>query len=211
MRRSKHMAKNGKGIKVLKTIIILAITFLAGIIVTFCQKQANPVAKDENATMQTTSSKPKKHKKAASAKKEAGTETKVSGAKKASSATEKTNNESTNESDKIEQAKKVLDKYCKGEHLTGDEAKLVDWYCRTYNISPQPEGDWWKDNNEYDDEEPKEDDNNGNADEEYHADYNTTNSVSDTSQQSSWKNDAVAEKPQVAGCSDYEGGNYGSN
>lgn len=63
MRRGKHMAKRAKGLKILKIIIILAITFLAGIVVTFCQKQSNPVVTDENRTIQTTSSKAKKHQK----------------------------------------------------------------------------------------------------------------------------------------------------
>ena len=71
------MAKRAKWLKALKIIIILAITFLAGIVVTFCQKQSKPVVTDENRTTQTTSSKPKKHKKA-EVKKENGKDTKVS-------------------------------------------------------------------------------------------------------------------------------------
>lgn len=205
MRRSKHMAKRAKGLKILKIIIILAITFLAGIIVTFCQKQSKPVVTDENRTTQTTSSKPKRHKKAED-KKENGKDTKVSDTNKATAKTEN----STNESDKIEQAKKALDKYCKGEYITGEEAKLVDWYCRTYNISPQPEGDWWEDNYEYqgqtkyDDEEPKEEGNDsGKEDVPYNAGENYGNDGNVVT--STQGEESVATNTQQGS------GNYGNN
>lgn len=212
MRRSKHIAKRDKGLKVLKIVIILAITFLAGIIVTFCQKQANPVVTNENVATQTTRSKAKKHKKVET-KKEKGQDTKSSGMNNATAKTYTSNNES----DRIVRAKKALDKYCKGEYITGDEAKLVDWYCKTYNISPQPEGDWWKDNYEYEgqtkyDDEPEE---NESTYETHDVDYyyipnTTTNSSSSAESYSSQT--TVAENNQSAGNDNYQGGgNYGNN
>ena len=215
MRRSEHMAKRRKALKILQIVIILAITFLAGIVVTFCQKQSKPVVTDENVTTQTTSSKPKKHKKEET-KKEKGKETKVSDTNKALTK----NDNGTNESDRIEAAKKALDKYCKGEHITGEEAKLVDWYCKTYNISPQPESDWWKENyeyqgqNKYDDEEPEEDESTYGAkgDDYYYIPNTTTNSTSAPAESCSSQTTAAENNQSAGNGNDNQGGeNYGNN
>lgn len=120
MRCSKHMAKKAKGLKILKIIIILAITFLAGILVTFYQKQSKPVVTDENRTTQTTSSKSKKHKKA-DTKKETGKDTKVS-------VTINTPTDKNSSKDK-----KSVDE----NGLTPAEAE----YYKKHHLNPQPEND----------------------------------------------------------------------
>lgn len=213
MRCSKHMAKRVKGLKILKIIIILAITFLAGIVVTFCQKQSKPVVTDENRTTQTTSSKAKKHQKAAT-KKETGKDTKVSDNINAPADTSASKT-SENESGRIERAKKALDKYCRGEYITGQEAADLDWYCKKYHINPQPaEYDHYVGQTRYDDEEPAEDnyDYSGNSDEAYNGDMNY-----DENEQAEDNNSCqttVAENNQSAGNgnNNYQGsGNYGNN
>lgn len=120
MRRSKHNAKRAKGLKILKIIIILAITFLAGIIVTFCQKQNNSVVTDEKRVSQVTSSKTKKHKKA-EVKKDKGRDTKVSVTINAPA-------DETNSKDK-----KAVDK----NGLTPAEGE----YYRKHHLNPQPKND----------------------------------------------------------------------
>ena len=211
MRRSKHMAKRAKGLKILKIIIILAITFLAGIIVTFCRKQSNPVVTDENRTTQTTSSKAKKHKKAAT-KKETGKETKVS-ATTQSNATEN-GVKITDESDRVEWAKKALDKYCRGEYITGQEAEEIDWYCKKYRISPQPANDTLVDDShyvgqtKYGDQEPEY----GNADEPYNGGSNYDGN--EQPKNNSDHQTAVADNTEETsnGNNNYQcGGNYGNN
>ena len=219
MRRSKHMAKRAKGLKILKIIIILAITFLAGIIVTFCQKQSNPVVTGENRTTQTTSSKAKKHKKAVT-KKETGKETKVSA--RTESSVSENRDKNTDESDRVARAKKALDKYCRGEYITGQEAAELDWYCKKYRISPQPANDPLLDDSnyvgqtKYDDQEPQD----GNADDsetEYNTNDNdsyyvpntTVNSSPTTASSSSMK--TTADNTQSPSNNNQGVGNYGNN
>jgi hypothetical protein len=205
------MAKRAKGLKILKIIIILAITFLAGIVVTFCQKQSKPVVTDENRTTQTLSSKAKKHKKAAT-KKETGKETKVS----ATTQSNVTENEvkNTDESDRVEGAKKALDKYCRGEYITGQEAAEIDWYCKKYRISPQSANDTLGDDShyvgqtKYDDQEPED----GNVDEPYNGGSNYVGN--EQSQNNSDQQTAVADNTEATsnGNNNYQGGgNYGNN
>ena len=213
MRRSKHMAKKARGLKILKIIIILAITFLAGIVVTFCQKQSKPVVTDGNRTMQTTSNKSKKHKKA-EVKKETGKETKDSVAIKSGSAEGSKNNE---ESTRVERAKVALDKYCRGEYITGQEAADLDWYCKKYRISPQPANDAILDNGDYvgqtkyDDQEPVDDneDYSGNVDEPYNGDSNYGDN--EQSQSISSDQQTAVENSQEVGNNNQGRGNYGNN
>ena len=187
MRRSKHMAKRTKGLKILKIIIILAITFLAGIVVTFCQKQSKPVVTDENRTIQTTSSKAKKHQKAAT-KKETGKDTKVSDA--------------INGKDK-----KTVDE----NELTPAEAE----YYKKHHLNPQPTNDPLMNNDHYmgefysDDSEPEY---NTNDNDSYYVPNTTTNSSSATAESYSSQT-TVAENNQSAGNgNNYQGGgNYGNN
>lgn len=211
MRRSKHMAKRAKGLKILKIIIILAITFLAGIILTFCQKQSKPVVTDENRTTQIISSKAKKHKKTAT-KKETGKETKVS----ATTQSNVTENgvKNTDESDRVEVAKKALDKYCRGEYITGQEAAELDWYCKKYRISPQSANDTLVDDShyvgqtKYGDQEPED----GNADEPYNGGINYGGN--EQSKNNSDQQTAVANNTEATsnGNNNYQGGgNYGNN
>ena len=193
MRKSKHMAKRANGLKLLRVIIILAITFLLGIIVTFCQKQSNPVVKDENVTTQTTSSKPKKHKKA-EVKKESGKETKVS-------VTINTPVDETNSKDK----KTVDDK-----DLTPAEAE----YYKKYHLNPQPEKDPLLDDDHYmgefysDDSESEPEYNTDNGNETYYVPGPTMNhssTATSSSQQTS------AENNQSVNSNYQGGGNYGNN
>lgn len=186
MRRSKHMAKRGKGLKILKIIIILAITFLAGIVVTFCQKQSKPVVTDENRTIQTTSRKTKKHKKA-EVKKENGKETKVSVTINAPA-------DETNGKDK-----KAVDE----NGLTSAEAE----YYKEHHLNPQPETDPLMNNDHYmgefysDDSEAEYNTN----DKDSYYEPNTTNSSSASS--SSMK--TTADNNQEV--DNYQGGeNYGN-
>lgn len=186
------MAKRGKGLKVLKIIIILAITFLAGIVVTFCQKQSKPVVTDENRTTQITSSKPKKHKKAET-KKENGKDTKVS-------ITINTPADETNSKDK-----KTVD----NNGLTPAEAE----YYKKYHLNPQPENEPLLDDDHYmgefysDDSESQPEYNTDN-DETYYwpgPTENQSSSATSSSQQT------IAENNQSAGNNDQGGGNYGNN
>lgn len=188
------MAKKAKGLKILKIIIILAITFLAGIIVTFCQKQSKPVIKDENVTTQTTSSKAKKHQKAAT-KKETGKDTKVS-------VTINTPADETNGKDK-----KTVDE----NELTPAEAE----YYKKHHLNPQPENDPL-DNDHYmgefysDESEPEY---NTNDNDSYYVPNTTTNSSSATAESYSSQT-TVAENNQSVGNgnNNYQGGgNYGNN
>lgn len=214
MRSGKHVTKRVTGLKILKIVIILAITFLAGIIVTFCQKQNKTVVTDENRVSQVTSGKPKKHKKAAAAKKETGKETKISdniNTVPDSSASKSSENETA----RIERAKKALDKYCKGEYITGQEAKDLDWYCKKYRINPQPaEGDHYEGQTKYDDQEPAEDnyDYSGDTDAAYNvgSNYGENGQAEDNSSEQT----TVAENNQSAGNGNNNcqgGGNYGNN
>ena len=193
MRRSKHMAKRANGLKLLRVIIILAITFLLGIIVTFCQKQSNPVVKDENVTTQTTSSKPKKHKKA-EVKKENGKETKVS-------VTINTLTDETNSKDK-----KTVD----DNGLTPAEAE----YYKKYHLNPQPEKDPLLDDDHYmgefysDDSESEPEYNTDNGNEPYYVPGPTMNSRVSTSSSSQ---QTIAENNQSVNSNDQGGGNYGNN
>lgn len=182
MRRSKHMAKRANGLKSLKIIIILAITFLAGIVVTFCQKQSKPVVTDENRTTQTTSSKPKRHKKADD-KKENGKETKVS----------VTINTPTDESNGKD--KKTVDE----NGLTPAKAE----YYKKHHLNPQPENDPL-DNDHYmgefySDDEPEENENSYEATDQnsYYVPNTTTNSQRATAE--SYSQTTVAENNQSAG------------
>lgn len=185
------MAKRANGLKLLRVIIILAITFLLGIIVTFCQKQSNPVVKDENVTTQTTSSKPKKHKKA-EVKKENGKETKVS-------VTINTPTDETNSKDK-----KTVD----DNGLTPAEAE----YYKKYHLNPQPEKDPLLDDDHYmgefysDDSEPEY--NTDNDNETYYWPDPTMRSRVSTSSSSQ---QPITENNQSAGNSYQGGGNYGNN
>lgn len=195
MRRSKHMAKRAKGLKILKIIIILAITFLAGIIVTFCQKQSNPVVKDENVTTQT-SSKPKKHKKA-DTKKEKGKDTKVS-------VTINTPADKNSSKDK-----KAVDE----NGLTSAEEE----YYKKQHLNPQPETDPSIDNDHYmgefysDDSEPEY---NTTDNDSY---YVPGGSVEDEFTKEDYARESesaakVNENSQSAVSDDYQGGkNYGNN
>ena len=196
MRRSKHTAKRAKGLKILKIIIILAITFLAGIIVTFCQKQSNPVVKDENVTTQT-SSKPKKHKKA-DTKKEKGKDTKVS-------VTINTPADETNSKDK-----KTVDE----NGLTPGEAE----YYKKHHLNPQPENDP-ADNDHYmgefySDDSEEEQEYKTNDNDNY---YVPGGSVEDEFTKEDYARESesaakVNENSQPAVSDDYQGGkNYGNN
>lgn len=186
MRRSKHMAKRAKGLKVLKIIIILAITFLAGIVVTFCQKQSKPVVTDEKRITQTTSSKPKKHKKAET-KKENGKDTKVS-------ITINTPADETNSKDK----KPVDD-----NGLTPEEAE----YYKKYHLNPQPENDHYMGEFYSDDSESEPEYNADNDNETYYW-PDPTGNHSSTATSSSQQ--TIAENNQSA--DNYQGGgNYGNN
>lgn len=213
MKRSKHMAKRAKGLKILKIIIILAITFLAGIIVTFCQKQSKPVVTDENRTTQSTSSKPKKHKKA-EVKKDKGRDTKVSDNINAPADTSASKT-SENESDRIERAKKALDKYCRGDYITGQEAADLDWYCKKYHINPQPaENDHYVGQTRYDDSEPSEDnyDNSGNDDEAYNGGMSYDGDGQAEDNNSVQTNVSENDQSSGNGNNNYQGGgNYGNN
>ena len=195
MKRSERMAKRDKGLKILKIIIILAITFLAGIIVTFCQKQSKPVVTDENRAIQTTSSKAKKHQKAAT-KKETGKETKVS-------VTINTPTDETNSKDK-----KTVDE----NGLTPAEAE----YYKKHHLNPQPENEPI-DNDHYmgefysDDSEPEY---NTNDNASY---YVPGGSVEDEFAEDDYARESesaakVNENSQPAVSDDYQGGgNYGNN
>ena len=193
MRRSKHMAKRANGLKLLRVIIILAITFLLGIIVTFCQKQSNPVVKDENVTTQTTSSKPKKHKKA-EVKKENGKETKVS-------VTINTLTDETNSKDK-----KTVD----DNGLTPAEAE----YYKKYHLNPQPEKDPLLDDDHYmgefysDDSESEPEYNTDNDNETYYVPGPTMNHSSTATSSSQ---ETIAENNQSVNSNYQGGGNYGNN
>ena len=193
MRRSKHMAKRANGLKLLRVIIILAITFLLGIIVTFCQKQSNPVVKDENVTTQTTSDKPKKHKKA-EVKKENGKETKVS-------VTINTPDDETNSKDK-----KTVD----DNGLTPAESE----YYKKYHLNPQPEKDPLLDDDHYmgefysDDSESEPEYNTDNDNETYYVPGPTMNQSSTATSSSQ---QTIAENNQSVGNNDQGGGNYGNN
>lgn len=193
MRRSKHMTKRAKGLKILKIIIILAITFLAGIIVTFCQKQSKPVVTDENRTTQTTSRKSKKHKKA-EVKKDKGRETKVS-------VTINTPADETNNKDK-----KAVD----DNGLAPVEAE----YYKKHHLNPQPENDPL-DNDHYTGEfysEDSEPEYNTNDNDSYYV-PNTTNSSAARGESYSSQT-TVAENKQSAGNgnNNNQGGeNYGNN
>lgn len=192
MRRSKHMAKRAKGLKILKIIIILAITFLAGIIVTFCQKQSNPVVKDENVTTQT-SSKPKKHKKA-DTKKEKGKDTKVS-------VTINTPADKTSSKDK-----KAVDE----NGLTSAEEE----YYKKQHLNPQPETDPLLDNDHYmgefysDDSEPEY---NTTDNDSYYVPNTTTNSSSAITESYSSQTTVAENNQTVDNASSKQGGNYGNN
>ena len=196
MRRSKHMAKRAKGLKILKIIIILAITFLAGIIVTFCQKQSKPVVTDENRTIQTTSSKAKKHQKAAT-KKETGKDTKVS-------VTINTPADETNGKDK-----KTVDE----NGLTPAEAE----YYKKHHLNPQPTNDPSLNNDHYmgefysDDSEPEY---NTNDNASYYVPGGTEEDEFTEEDYASESESAakVNENSQPAVSDDYQGGgNYGNN
>lgn len=190
MRRSKHMAIRAKGLKALKIIIILAITFLAGIVVTFCQKQSKPVVPDEKRITQTTSSKPKKHKKA-EVKKENGKDTKVS-------ITINTPADETNSKDK----KTVDDK-----GLTAEEAD----YYKENHLNPQPENDHYMGEFYTDDEEPESEPeyNTDNDNETYYwpdPTMNQSSTATSSSQQT------IAENNNQSAVSNNQGGgNYGNN
>lgn len=191
MRRSKHMAKRANGLKLLRVIIILAITFLLGIIVTFCQKQSDPVVKDENVTTQTTSSKPKKHKKA-EVKKENGKETKVS-------VTINTPTDETNSKDK-----KTVD----DNGLTPAEAE----YYKKYHLNPQPEKDPLLDDDHYmgefysDDSEPE-----YNTDNDNETYYWPDPTMNHSSTATSSSQQTIAENNQSVNSNYQGGGNYGNN
>ena len=193
MRRSKHMTKRATGLKILKIIIILAITFLAGIILTFCQKQSKPVVTDENRTIQTTSSKAKKHQKAAT-KKETGKDTKVS-------VTINTPADETNGKDK-----KTVDE----NGLTPAEAE----YYKKHHLNPQPENEPL-DNDHYmgefysDDLEPESKYYTNDTD-NYYVPNTGVNSGPGSVSSSSMKTTADNSQPAVS--DDYQGGgNYGNN
>ena len=177
------MAKRANGLKLLRVIIILAITFLLGIIVTFCQKQSNPVVKDENVTTQTTSNKPKKHKKA-EVKKENGKETKVS-------VTINTPADETNGKDK-----KTVD----DNGLTPAEAE----YYKKYHLNPQPEKDLLLD----DDSESEPEYNTDNDNETYYVPGPTMNQSSTATSSSQ---QTIAENNQSVNSNYQGGGNYGNN
>lgn len=190
MRRSKHMEKRAKGLKILKIIIILAITFLAGIIVTFCQKQSNPVVKDENVTTQTTRSKPKKHKKAET-KKEKGKDTKVS-------VTINTPADENNNKDK-----KAVDE----NGLTPGEAE----YYKKHHLNPQPENDHYM-GEFYSDEEPVKE---KGSEDKYSADYTSVKNDEFTEEDEARESESLArvnENSQPKVSDEYQGvGNYGNN
>lgn len=187
------MAKRRKALKALKIIIILAITFLAGIIVTFCQKQSKPVVTDENRTTKTTSSKPKKHKKA-EVKKENGKDTKVS----------VTINEPVDETNSKD--KKPVD----DNGLTPEEAE----YYKKYHLNPQPENDQLLDDDHYmgefysDDSESEPEYNVDNDNEPYYYPDPTMRSRVSTNSSSQ---QTIAENNQSVDSNYQGGGNYGNN
>lgn len=188
------MAKRTKGLKILKIIIILAITFLAGIIVTFCQKQSKPVVTDENRTIQTTSRKTKKGKKA-EAKKDKGRDTKVS-------VTINTPADETNGKDK-----KAVDE----NGLTPAEAE----YYKKHHLNPQPTNDPLLNNDHYmgefysDDSEPEY---NTNDNDSYYVPNTTTNSLSATAESYSSQTTAAENNQSAGDGNNYQGsGNYGNN
>ena len=185
------MAKRAKWLKALKIIIILAITFLAGIVVTFCQKQSKPVVTDENRTTQTTSSKPKKHKKA-EVKKENGKDTKVSVTINAT--VDETNNKD----------KKPVD----DNGLTPAEAE----YYKENHLNPQPENDSLIDDDHYMGEfysDDSESEYNVDNDNETYYWPNPTMNRSSTATSSSQQ--TIAENNQSVDNSYQGGGNYGNN
>lgn len=190
------MAKRVKGLKILKIIIILAITFLAGIVVTFCQKQSKPVVTDENRTTQTTSSKSKKNKKV-DVKKDKGRDTKVTGTINAPA-------DETNSKDK-----KAVDE----NGLTSAEAE----YYKKHHLNPQPETDPLLNNDHYmgefySDDSEEEPEYNTNDNDSYYV-PNTTNSSSDTVE-SYTSQTTVSENNQSTGNGNNNiqgGGNYGNN
>jgi hypothetical protein len=185
------MAKRAKGLKILKIVIILAITFLAGIIITFCQKQSNPVVKDENVTTQT-NSKPKKHKKS-DAKKDKGKDTKVSVTI------------STPSDEKRGEYKKAVDE----NGLRSAEAE----YYKKQHLNPQPETDPLLDNDHYmgefysDDSEPEY---NTTDNDSYYV-PNTTNSSSAITESYSSQTTVAENNQTVDNASSKQGGNYGNN
>ncbi len=187
------MAKMAKRLKALKIIIILAITFLAGIVVTFCQKQSDPVVTDEKRITQTTSINPKKHKKAET-KKENGKDTKVSIAIN-------TPADETNSKDK-----KTVD----DNGLTPEEAE----YYKENHLNPQPENDSLLGDVHYmgefysDDSESEPEYNVDNDNETYYWPDPTMRSRVSTSSSSQ---QTIAENNQLAGNNDQGGGNYGNN
>ena len=183
------MVKRAKGLKILKIIIILAITFLAGIIVTFCQKQSKPVVNDENRTTQTTNSKPKKHKKA-EVKKENGKDTKVS----------VTINAPADENNSKD--KKAVDE----NGLTPAEAE----YYKKYHLNPQPENDAHYMGEFYSDDSESEPEYNTDNDNETYYVPNTTINTRESSASSS-SQQTIAENNQSADSNYQGGGNYGNN
>lgn len=194
MRRSKHMAKRAMGLKILKIIIILAITFLAGIVVTFCQKQSKPVVTDENRTTQTTSSRVKKHKKSKSAKKETGKETKVS-------VTINTPADKNNNKDK-----KAGDE----NGLTPAEAE----YYKKHHLNPQPETDPLEDGDHYmgefySDDSEEEPEYKTNDNDNYYVPNTTVNKGESTASSSSMK--TTADNTQSSSNNNQGVGNYGNN
>lgn len=187
------MAKRAKGLKALKIIIILAITFLAVIIVTFCQKQSKPVVTDEKRITQTTSSKPKKHKKA-EVKKENGKETKVS-------VTINTPADETNSKDK-----KTVD----DNGLTPAEAE----YYKENHLNPQPENDSLLGDDHYmgelySDDSESEPEYNTNDNDSYYVPGPTENHSSTAT--SSSQQTIAENNNQSANSNDQGGGNYGNN
>lgn len=187
------MAVRAKRLKILKIIIILAITFLAGIVVTFCQKQSKPVVNDEKRITQTTTSKPKKHKKA-EVKKEKGNDTKVS-------VTITTPADETNSKDK-----KTVDE----NGLTPEEAE----YYKENHLNPQPENDPLLGDNHYmgefysDDSESEPEYNVDNDNETYYWPNHTMNHSSTATSSSQ---QTIAENNQSADSNYQGGGNYGNN
>ena len=184
------MAKRIKGLKILKIIIILAITFLAGIIVTFCQKQSKPVVTDENRTIQTTSRKTKKGKKA-DAKKDKGRDTKVS-------VTINTPADETKGKDK-----KTVDE----NGLTPAEAE----YYKKHHLNPQPTNDPSLNNDHYNGESYSDDSETEytNDNDSYYVPNTTVNSRPTTASSSSMK--TTADNNQAYDNDNQGVGNYGNN
>lgn len=192
MTRGKHTAKKDKGLKILKIVIILAITFLAGIIVTFCQKQSKPVVTDENRVTQSTISKTKKHKKA-DTKKEKGQETKVSNTINAPS--DKNSSED----------KKTVDE----NGLTSAEVE----YYKEHHLNPQPETDPLMNNDHYMGEfysDDSEAEYNTNDNDSYYV-PNTTNSTSAKGERYSSQTTVAENNQTVDNDSSKQGGNYVNN